>query len=418
MCIRDRGCIDGLSEAVNENKGQKSSSGNNKEDDYNDNAELTEIQLEEYLIQKAQNKEKQIIKQYNTSVLEQYYMLKYLSMKDYSFGQIINDNKVENVFEQWKNLFKLEFQKKAWEVFAFQQQFPFEQTKINFKELNCKNVIAHKKPINSIVFVNGNKQFAVASDNFSIQIYDTENLELVKTLKGHTQKINCLTAIQNSYLASGSQDSKIIIWNISTGNQELVLSEQGNNVQCMLVLLPDKELLSSGLDKIIKLWDINAPGKKIKQFPENNQFQQGKCFCMQIGSNELYLGSDHHINILDYPNFSFQQSLKGHTGTVKSLVLANNQLISGAEDKKIKVWDLGSKSCIHTIGIHTSAICKLISYQGIVISIGEDGKIGVVLSSNEYYCVEKAHEGPVFGVDCSGGVVVTGGKDGKIKVWQ
>ena len=32
----------------------------------------------------------------------------------------------------------------------------------------------------------------------------------------------------------------------------------------MLVLLPDKELLSSGLDKIIKLWDINASGKKIK----------------------------------------------------------------------------------------------------------------------------------------------------------
>eukprot|EP00828_Plagiopyla_frontata_P013220 TRINITY_DN1775_c0_g1_i3.p6 TRINITY_DN1775_c0_g1~~TRINITY_DN1775_c0_g1_i3.p6 ORF type:complete len:115 (+),score=21.77 TRINITY_DN1775_c0_g1_i3:832-1176(+) len=112
------------------------------------------------------------------------------------------------------------------------QKLLFEKNEINIKEMQCRNTISpvHKKPINQIVLLNENKQFAVGSEDFNIQIYDSESLELIKTLEGHSQKIFCMIAMDNCYLVSGSQDKKIIIWNIFTGNKEIILTGSENHV--------------------------------------------------------------------------------------------------------------------------------------------------------------------------------------------
>ena len=64
--------------------------------------------------------------------------------------------------------------------------------------------------------------FFFSNKYFNTLIRKNYNLEL-KNLTGHTQYIRCYTILKNGYLASGSADATIKIWNTNSG-QLIVLS--------------------------------------------------------------------------------------------------------------------------------------------------------------------------------------------------
>ena len=55
----------------------------------------------------------------------------------------------------------------------------------------------------------------------NIEIQNTEYGGLIKTFTGHNDRISALAVLYNGFLASGSQDRKIKIWNIDTGSAEI-----------------------------------------------------------------------------------------------------------------------------------------------------------------------------------------------------
>ena len=48
----------------------------------------------------------------------------------------------------------------------------------------------------------------------TIKIWDTDTGSLIKTLTGHTDRVFSLAVLPNGFLASGSHDNTIKIWNI------------------------------------------------------------------------------------------------------------------------------------------------------------------------------------------------------------
>ena len=73
------------------------------------------------------------------------------------------------------------------------------------KEINLDN-------LRSITFSNDHKNL-LASSNNEILIYDSSSFDLVDRLKGHTNNIRALKFSPcGKYLASGSWDQTIILW--------------------------------------------------------------------------------------------------------------------------------------------------------------------------------------------------------------
>lgn len=71
-------------------------------------------------------------------------------------------------------------------------------------------------------------------------------------------------------------------------------------------------------------------------------------------------------------------SLKGHTVEVCSLFADHKQehlIVSGSSDTSVKVWDLRSKNCQHSIKTHNKKINALTtgSDSRIIASGGDDG---------------------------------------------
>ena len=81
----------------------------------------------------------------------------------------------------------------------------------NGKQLKSINV---GNSVWSVVVSQNGKKMALSGKNNTVQIWNVENGELLRTYKGHTEEIMCLTISNNGkFIASGSMDNTIKIWN-------------------------------------------------------------------------------------------------------------------------------------------------------------------------------------------------------------
>lgn len=212
-----------------------------------------------------------------------------------------------------------------------------------------------------------------------LPVLNQAQINLSNTLNKPKHQVVCSAYSKDSkYIATGGLDSKIIIWEATTGNI------------C-------KELLG------------------LKDFPISLAFSY----------DGLYLisgGKDSKVTIWDLQTGK-SQSLKGHSNDVTSVdISANNQIASASKDKTIRLWNL-SGALIREIKGHTKEVNAVqFNYNGTkLVSGGADGK--VIEWNVENGSLNKsldAHDGWVRSVayNYNGTLIASGGDDGKIQIWN
>lgn len=138
----------------------------------------------------------------------------------------------------------------------------------------------------------------------TINVWDVETGELVRTLKGHIKAVSALK-FDGHKLISGSYDRTVRVWNYRTG--ECVSTFRGHEDQVTCLDFEDKLIASGSADHNIRVWD----------------FECKSCF-----------------------------TLRGHQDTVTSVKIdaASMTLFSSSEDLTVRVWDLETKKCIKVFG--------------------------------------------------------------------
>jgi WD40 repeat protein len=166
-----------------------------------------------------------------------------------------------------------------------------------------------------------------STTNYSINIWNTTNGQIIQSLQGHTNLVISLIELENQILVSSSLDRTIRIWNLTTGQAIKRL----NNQTCNVLIKINNEIFASGCnDNTIKLWNLT--------------------------SNELI------------------RTLKGHTDSVRSLLVLNDEiLVSGSEDKSIRIWNITNGQVKMTLNGHNGSIesLKILEY-GIFLSGSKD----------------------------------------------
>ena len=94
----------------------------------------------------------------------------------------------------------------------------------------------------------------IAIANVNIKVLKSDSFSLRKTLSGHSAGINSLVEINNDYLASGSDDKTIIIWDLKNYSKKQTLIGHTARISS-LVLLQNGFLASGSYDFIVKIWD-------------------------------------------------------------------------------------------------------------------------------------------------------------------
>ncbi|EJT74337.1 F-box/WD repeat-containing protein 7 [Gaeumannomyces tritici R3-111a-1] len=115
-----------------------------------------------------------------------------------------------------------------------------------------------------------------------------------------------------------------------------------------------------------------------------------------------------------------QRTLQGHVMGVWAMAPWEDLLVSGGCDRDVRVWDLSTGACLHTLRGHTSTVrCLKMSDSNTAISGSRDTTLRVWdIRSGLCRNVLVGHQGSVRCLEIKGDIVVSGSYDTYAKVWS
>jgi WD40 repeat protein len=125
---------------------------------------------------------------------------------------------------------------------------------------------------------------------------------------------------------------------------------------------------------------------------------------------------DETIKIWDLETGTCLKTLKGHEKWISSLIFAEGKLISGSADETIKIWDLETGTCLKTLTGH-KPVLFLIFAEGKLISGSDDIEIWDLETGT---CLKtlKGREGRISSLIFAEGKLIFCSDDSTIEIWD
>jgi len=131
-------------------------------------------------------------------------------------------------------------------------------------------------------------------------------------------------------------------------------------------------------------------------------------------------GCDRDVRVWDLRTGHCLHTLRGHTSTVRCLKMADeNTAISGSRDTTLRIWDIRSGLCRNVLVGHQSSVRCLEIHGDIVVS-GSYDTFARVWSISEGRCLQtlQGHFSQIYAIAFDGKRVVTGSLDTNVRIWD
>ncbi|MBK8989374.1 MAG: WD40 repeat domain-containing protein [Chloroflexi bacterium] len=172
----------------------------------------------------------------------------------------------------------------------------------------------------------------------------------------HSGMVHSISVCHTKNLAiTGSEDAEIKVWDLDTARLIRTIRGHTASVSCVSSCLDDTHILSlSSEDDSFRLWEIDS-GKLVTTYPAltKNLFNPAvvlKFVVTPDGKNVISTFND-FIKVWNVSNGEPISIFRRHKGLVMSLAIScdGQFVISGAQDREIKVWDIKQGSLYDVI---------------------------------------------------------------------
>jgi len=201
-------------------------------------------------------------------------------------------------------------------------------------------------PVRCAKFVVRKQWIATASDDMHVRLFNYNTLEKAHEFEAHTDYIRYI-AIHPTlpYLLSSSDDMSIKLWDWDKNWQNTQVFEGHAHYVMMCQWNPkDTNLFCScSLDRSIKVWGVGGGQTSSAHFTLTGHQRGVNCVEYSPGGEKPYIisGSDDRtVKIWDYQTKACIQTLSGHTNNVSYALFhpALPIILTGSEDGTVRIW--------------------------------------------------------------------------------
>jgi U4/U6 small nuclear ribonucleoprotein PRP4 len=316
---------------------------------------------------------------------------------------------------------------------------------------------AGERPVSMTRFSPNGEIIAAGNWGGGIKLLNVPNLEEVRTLRGHTDRVGGIswfpdatlpgtnTSESSINLASGGAEGNIHLWSLNQDTPLATLAGHNQRV-CRVEFHPSGQYLASASeDTTWRLWDVNTTTELLLQ-----EGHSRGVFALSFNTDGSLLasaGMDSIGRIWDLRTGRTVMILEGHIRPIYALDwgVDGHRVLSGSGDGWIKCWDVRKVQPSGGIGAHKSVVSDLRWYKGMddpalgvapelddqgasrpkksgtfFVSGGFDKNVNV-FSADDWSLVQSlsGHTGNVHSVDVSRDSkwIVSGGYDRTVKLW-
>eukprot|EP00903_Cladosiphon_okamuranus_P016638 g15346.t1 len=271
----------------------------------------------------------------------------------------------------------------------------------------------------------------VASGSWTnlVKLWDIENLEMRKVLRGHTERVTGVSWHPDAYssekplLASGAADKTAKLWDCNSG--ECVQTFHGHAGRLARVgFHPSGRYLgTASFDHTWRLWDVET-GEELLLQDGHHKEVYGICFQADgalVATGDL--GGTPRV--WDLRSGKSVWTMEGHVKRITCMDFSPcaYEVASGSDDHTVRVWDIRKQRCCYTLPAH-SALVADIRYSrtsGEVLVSASFDSTAKVWSTRDWSLLRtlSGHEGKVTGCDVAPNErkIVTCSFDRTVKVW-
>ena len=184
-------------------------------------------------------------------------------------------------------------------------------------------------------------------------------LGVIKQYK-HGDSVNCVAlSPDGKLLASGGEDSTVILWNVTDGSKLKVFTGPSKMVMST-VFSPDGQILASAShDGFVRLWDV-ASKRRRTTFTHGgwvNSIAFSPDGKMLVSGGEV---RDEAVKLwdVDASQNHLIASFLGHNNTVESVTFSSDgkYLASTSRDNTVKIWDVPNQQLQRNLTKHKNIV--------------------------------------------------------------
>jgi len=213
---------------------------------------------------------------------------------------------------------------------------------------------AHKGDVYGITFSPDGTMLATASEDEKVHMWDVATGQLLTSLSEDAGELNCVAfSPDGGLLAIGADNGSVLIRETDSWQLQATLAGHNDNV-FGVAFTPDGQLLAScSFDDKIKLWSTRDFTEKA--ILEGHSHDVEFLAFSPDGKTLATASSDTTVKLWDTATGKERMTLRGHTRQVYGVAYSHNGrwLATCGQDYTVRIWDAASGELLHTLTDHT-----------------------------------------------------------------
>ncbi|KAG0671520.1 pre-mRNA-splicing factor prp46 [Maudiozyma exigua] len=276
-----------------------------------------------------------------------------------------------------------------------------------------------------------NKWFVTGSNDTTIKVWDMSTNKLKLTLAGHAMGVRGLAVSKrHPYMFSASEDKLVKCWDLE--KNAAIRDYYGHHSGVHTVAIhPTLDLIASaGRDSVVKLWDIRTKEAVVTLVGHKGPIN--KVYCLPVDPQIVSCSTDATVILWDIIAGKGMKTLTHHKRNVRDLALHPNEFsFASACTDDIRSWRLPEGSLLTNFASQETGIINTLSINedGVLFAGSDNGAMSFYdYKSGHLYqsTMTRATKGSLESekgiltstFDKSGFTLITGETDKSIKIWK